>query len=191
MKELIFATHNQNKVTEICALLPMFNIMSLEDIGFHQEIPETGNTLMENALLKARTVFEQTGKACFADDTGLEVDALDGAPGVFSARYAGEGNNAEANMSKLLDQMQPKTDRSAAFKTVIAYVDENGKEHFFEGTVEGEILKQKQGDGGFGYDPIFKPIGYEQSFAEMTPIQKNEISHRGRAVARFVKFLRS
>lgn len=191
MKEIIFATHNQHKTDEIRALLPHFKVSSLSDIGLMEEIPETGKTLQENALIKAQTIFDKTGKACFADDTGLEVDALDGAPGVYSARYSGKDANAQKNMDKLLQELKTHDDRTASFKTVIAYVDENGKPYFFEGTVQGEILKEKIGEGGFGYDPVFRPMGFEQTFAEMTPIQKNEISHRGRAVARFVQFLRS
>lgn len=190
MNEIIFATHNQNKAQEIRALLPQFEIHSLADIGFLKEIPETGDTLKKNALIKAMTIFEATGKSCFADDTGLEVDALNGAPGVYSARYAGEDAHAENNMAKLLVELKNQENRTAAFKTVIAYIDQEGQAHYFEGTVEGEILSQKMGEKGFGYDPLFRPIGYEQSFAQMTPIQKNEISHRARAVSLFVRFLR-
>ncbi len=191
MNELIFATHNQNKTDEIRAILPQYNVQSLADISFTDEIEETGKTLKENALIKAQTIFDKLGKACFADDTGLEVDALNGAPGVYSARYAGKEADSEKNMTKLLAELANKDDRSAAFKTVIAYIDAAGASHFFEGTVEGEIVFEKMGDSGFGYDPIFKPAGYEQTFAQMTPIQKNEISHRSRAVALFISFLRA
>ena len=190
MTELLFATHNQNKVEEIRALLPQFKVLSLKDVNFNEEIEETGTTLEENASLKAQTVFEKTGKACFADDTGLEVVALNGDPGVYSARYAGEPANSENNMDKLLAALDGENDRSAAFRTVISFVDENGLKINFEGSVEGEILMERTGNGGFGYDPVFKPNGYEQSFAEMTPVQKNEISHRGRAINRFVEYLR-
>lgn len=191
MKELIFATHNPNKAEEIQEMLPEFAVQSLADIDFANEIPETGDTLEENALIKARTIFGKTNKACFADDTGLEVEALDGAPGVYSARYAGDEADPEKNMTKLLKELEGKSFRNAAFRTVIAYIDAAGKQQLFEGSVSGEILEERTGEGGFGYDPIFKPMGYDQSFAEMTPIQKNEISHRGRAVKRFVEFLRS
>ncbi len=191
MNELIFATHNQNKTDEIRAILPQYNLQSLADISFTDEIEETGKTLKENALIKAQTIFDKLGKACFADDTGLEVDALNGAPGVYSARYAGNEADSEKNMTKLLAELANKDDRSAAFKTVIAYIDAAGASHLFEGTVEGEIVFEKMGDSGFGYDPIFKPAGYEQTFAQMTPIQKNEISHRSRAVALFISFLRA
>ncbi len=190
MNELIFATHNENKTNEIRAILPQYKVQSLADINFTEEIEETGKTLKENALIKAKTIFDKLGKPCFADDTGLEVHSLGGAPGVYSARYAGKEANAENNMQKLLTELKDKKDRSAAFKTVIAYVDANGAPHFFEGTVEGEIVFEKAGDRGFGYDPLFKPAGYEQTFAQMTPIQKNEISHRSRAVALFVAYLR-
>lgn len=190
MNELIFATHNKNKTDEIRAILPQYKLQSLADINYNDEIEETGQTLKENALIKAQTIFDKLGKPCFADDTGLEVDALNGAPGVYSARYAGKDADSEKNMSKLLAELSDKDDRSAAFKTVIAYIDEKGAPHFFEGTVEGEIIFEKLGDGGFGYDPLFKPAGYEQTFAQMTPIQKNEISHRSRAMALFVSYLR-
>ncbi len=190
MNELIFATHNQNKTDEIRAILPQYKLHSLADINFTEEIEETGKTLKENALIKAQTIFDKLGKPCFADDTGLEVHALGGAPGVYSARYSGKDANSEKNMDKLLRELEDKEDRSAAFKTVIAYVDEQGTPHCFEGTVEGEIIFEKRGDRGFGYDPLFMPAGYEQTFAQMTPIQKNEISHRSRAVALFVSYLR-
>lgn len=190
MNELIFATHNQNKTEEIRAILPQYKVLSLADIKYTDEIDETGTTLRANALIKAQTIFDALGKPCFADDTGLEVHALGGAPGVYSARYAGVPSNAENNMAKLLQELAGAEDRSAAFKTVIAFIDEGGHPHFFEGTVEGDIVFEKAGDKGFGYDPLFRPAGYEQTFAEMTPIQKNEISHRSRAVALFVSYLR-
>lgn len=188
--DLIFATHNQNKVEEIRALLPHFKISSLSDVGYDEEIEETGETLEENAELKAKTVFEKTGKACFADDTGLEVEALDKKPGVYSARFAGEPANSENNMDKVLSLLSAEENRNAAFRTVIAFVNDQGESIHFEGSVEGKILQERAGNAGFGYDPIFKPNGFEQSFAEMTPVQKNEISHRGKAVARFVEYLR-
>ncbi len=189
MKKLVFATHNPHKTAEIKKLLPAYEIVSLADIDFTAEIEETGNTLQENALLKARTIYRKTGFSCFADDTGLEVDALNGAPGVYSARYAGEGGDADANMKKLLQELAVEPDRSGRFRTVIAYIDTTGKEYTFEGTVEGTILTEKQGAEGFGYDPLFLPLGYVQSFAQMTADEKNRISHRGRAVRKFVDYL--
>lgn len=189
MKELIFATHNAHKAEEINQLIKKYQVKSLDDIGYRDEIDETGATLQENALIKAHTVYQATGKACFADDTGLEVTALRGAPGVYSARYAGEEADAEKNMNKLLEALDGEKNRTARFRTVIAFVDEKGAQHFFEGIVEGKILTEKRGEKGFGYDPIFLPDGYDQSFAEMSAEEKNRISHRGRAVEKFVKFL--
>lgn len=189
MKELIFATHNAHKAEEINQLIKKYQVKSLNYIGYRDEIDETGATLQENALIKAHTVYQATGKACFADDTGLEVTALRGAPGVFSARYAGEEADAEKNMSKLLEALDGEKNRTARFRTVIAFIDEKGEQHFFEGIVEGKILTEKRGEKGFGYDPLFLPDGYNQSFAEMGAEEKNRISHRGRAVERFVKFL--
>lgn len=189
MKELIFATHNAHKAEEINQLIRNFDVKSLDDIDYIEDIEETGTTLQENALIKAHTVYEATGKACFADDTGLEVNALRGAPGVFSARYAGEDASFNDNMNKLLAALKGMKNRKAQFRTVIAYIDEDGKHHFFEGVVEGSILEDKRGEGGFGYDPIFQPTSYSQSFAQMSAREKNRISHRGRAVQKFVKFL--
>lgn len=188
--ELVFATHNPHKVTELKALVPdHITIKSLTDIGCHTEIVEDANTFKGNALLKANYVTKHYGLPCFADDSGLEVHALAGAPGVFSARYAGKQNNANANMDKLLKALAPKSNRTAQFRTVIAYV--NGKDsHFFEGICHGEILTQRQGDSGFGYDPIFLPKGYSQSFAQMTLEQKGAISHRGLAVSKLIAYLK-
>ncbi len=188
--ELIFATHNANKAKEVKALLPHLEVKSLSEIGFHDDIPETGKTLQDNALIKARTIHKATGKPCFADDTGLEVEALYGAPGVYSARYAGEGANSENNMDKLLAELDAITNRNAQFRTVIAYIDNTGKEHLFEGSVQGEILKARQGGEGFGYDPIFLPEGETESFAEMSAGRKNTMSHRGRAMRKLVEFLK-
>lgn len=189
--ELIFATHNANKTKEIKALLPGFYIQSLSDIKYVEDIPETGTTLEENALIKARTIFEKTGKACFADDTGLEVVVLGGAPGVYSARYAGENADSEMNMDKLLAELDAHKNREARFRTVIAYLDGAGNEKLFEGTVQGSILPEKRGGQGFGYDPLFLPFGKEKSFAEMTSAQKNELSHRARAIQKFIEYLRA
>lgn len=188
--DLIFASHNENKTKEIRPLLPEDNVRSLSDLNFNEDIPETGSTLAENAQIKAETIYKKFGKAVFADDTGLIVPALDGAPGVYSARYAGPEANAEANMDKLLAALKDSQSRDAYFETVICYIDSQGNKHFFSGKVEGEILLQRQGEGGFGYDPIFKAYGYPLSFAEMTAEQKNAVSHRGRALQQFIQFLR-
>jgi XTP/dITP diphosphohydrolase len=163
-------------------------LLSLEDIGCREEIPETADTLEGNARIKAAHVWEHYGYDCFADDTGLEVAALQGAPGVYSARYAGPEADAQANMQKLLSQMEAKVDRSARFRTSIALVLD-GQFHFFEGTVSGQILREPRGSGGFGYDPVFMPEGYEKSFAQLPLQVKNEISHRGRAFRELSAFL--
>lgn len=191
--KIIFASQNQNKIKEISALMPphiqLSGLNASEYPVFKEELPETGETLEANALQKARFVFEQTGKACFADDTGLEIYCLDGRPGVYSARYAGEAKNADDNMAKILSEMKDCNDRSARFRTVIAFVD--GKnEHFFEGIVEGKIIIEKRGIKGFGYDPVFVADGFSKTFAEMELAEKNTISHRGRALVKFVDFLR-
>ena len=188
MKKLIFATHNPNKLIEIKSAVKSFEVVGLIEMGLHDDIAETGKTLEKNALIKSKYIYQKTGLSCFADDTGLEVDALDGRPGVYSARYAGEHATAEANMQKLLFEMEGQKNRSARFRTVISLIL-LGEEYFFEGEVKGEILLQKTGDDGFGYDPIFKPIGFDQSFAEMSMKQKNEISHRGVAVKKLLHFL--
>jgi len=189
MRKLIFATNNIHKLQEIQDLLNnIFQVISLEDIGIREDIPETANTLEGNALLKARFVYQRTQADCFADDTGLEVDDLDGAPGVFSARYAGENASFEDNMNKLIDALKDRENRKASFRTVIALII-NGDEYLFEGCVNGSILKEKTGNDGFGYDPVFLPEGFEKSFAEMDPAQKNAISHRGRSVQKLISFL--
>ena len=188
---LIFATHNQHKAKELKAILPEgYSLQSLTELGMHEDIPETGTTLEENALIKARYLYQHKGEACFADDTGLEVEALDGAPGVYSARYAGEEADAAANIQKLLEALGEKLDRQARFRTVIAYIDERGQKHLFEGVVKGRITITEQGSDGFGYDPVFQPEGYHQTFAQMSASEKNEISHRGKAVRQFIRFLR-
>ena len=188
MKKLIFATNNPNKLAEIKSAIKTFEVFGLKEMGIHEDIAETGTTLEENALIKSQYIFQKTALNCFADDTGLEVEALDGKPGVYSARYAGEHATAENNMQKLLSEMEGQKNRNARFRTVISLILD-GKEYSFEGKVKGEILLQKTGIDGFGYDPIFKPIGYDQSFAEMTMEQKNEISHRGLAVKKLIHFL--
>lgn len=187
--EIVFASNNAHKLEEVRSKLPKeFTVLSLKDVLGDVDIPETGDTLDENASIKSRYVFERTGKNCFSDDTGLEIAALNGEPGVYSARYAGEGCSFQDNMDKVLGKMEGAEDRSACFRTVISLIL-NGEEHFFEGRVDGEILTEEHGEEGFGYDPIFRPDGIEESFAEMTMEQKNEISHRGKAVQKLVDFL--
>ncbi|MFQ5335345.1 MAG: RdgB/HAM1 family non-canonical purine NTP pyrophosphatase [Flavobacteriales bacterium] len=187
-RELIFATNNKFKLDEIRSLAGKgYRILSLLDIGFSGDIPETGSNLTENALQKAVHIHNVFAKDCFADDTGLEVDVLDGRPGVFSARYAGPLCNSEDNINKLLNEMAGVDDRKARFKTVIALVWK-GREMFFEGVVEGEILTEPLGRGGFGYDPIFRPKGFDIAFAQMSPTLKNSISHRGKAVQKLIAF---
>jgi XTP/dITP diphosphohydrolase len=193
-QNLVFATANPHKLKEVQSIAPDgFVIESLPDIHFTGDIPETALTLEGNALQKARHIYKHCGKPCFADDTGLETEALDGAPGVYSARYAGvEGSQeekAKANTDKLLAALSGAAGRKARFRTVIAYVDGNGKEHLFEGVVKGQITGSPRGTEGFGYDPVFMPDGYPLTFAEMTPEQKNEISHRARAFRKFSHFL--
>jgi len=186
--KLIFATHNSNKVKEILPLIGDKELSSLEDIGFHNEIEETGKTLEENALIIVRFIYDKFNENCFADDTGLEVECLDGAPGVYSARFAGKQKNAEDNMDKLLDLLKNKPNRKAQFRTIIALIID-GKEYVFEGIVKGEILEKKRGNKGFGYDPVFLPEKYDQSFAELPFNEKNKISHRALALKKLNKFL--
>ena len=192
MQELLFATHNRHKAEEIGRLLDgSFRLLTLDDVGVSEEIVEDAETLEGNALLKARFLYLRTGKPCFADDTGLEVSALGGAPGVRTARYAGEECDPEKNMSKLLEALRAETDRGARFRTVVAYVDGKGEEHLFEGVCEGHIAESRRGTEGFGYDPLFEPEGFGgRTFAEMSMEEKNKISHRGRAVSRFVQYVK-
>ncbi|MEH6406293.1 MAG: non-canonical purine NTP diphosphatase [Leeuwenhoekiella sp.] len=186
---LVFATHNLNKLKEIQALMPENVILqSLTDIGCTEEIIEDAPTIEGNAILKAKYVKQHYGLDCFADDTGLEVHALNGEPGVYSARYAGEQKNAEDNMQKLLYNLNGKTDRSAQFKTVIALIIGN-RAHSFEGICKGEIIESRQGEKGFGYDPIFQPENHTETFAQMSLIAKSKISHRGLAVKKLLDFL--
>ncbi|MBO7437709.1 MAG: non-canonical purine NTP diphosphatase [Bacteroidaceae bacterium] len=189
--ELVFATNNAHKLEEVRQILgDRFKVLSLNDIGCHEDIPETADTFQGNALQKARYVKEHYGYDCFADDTGLEVKALDGAPGVHSARYAGD-HDSEANMTKLLHELEKKSDRSAQFRTVIALIL-NGQEVLFEGIVTGQIATERHyGDGGFGYDPIFVPDGYTETFSQMSSQGKNLISHRGRAVRKLADYLKT
>ena len=187
--KLVFATHNKNKVREVKALMPSYlELLSLTDIGCFDEIPETSSTIEGNALLKANFVKEHYGFDCFADDTGLEVQELNNEPGVYSARYAGPDNDAQANMGKLLANLNNKSNRTAHFKTVIALI-QSDKTELFTGTCKGSITRDKKGASGFGYDPIFQPNGFEKTFAEMTLEQKSEIGHRGKAVRLLINHL--
>ena len=188
VNKIVFATGNPNKLKEIKSAVSSFEIVGLRGLGITEEIPETGDTLKKNALQKAKYVYDKTGLDCFSDDTGLEIEALNYRPGVYSAMYAGADCNAENNIQKVLQELEESANRKAQFKTVIALIID-GQEYFFEGVVNGDILKEQSGKGGFGYDSIFRPIGYKESFAEMTLKQKNEISHRGLAVKKLVKFL--
>lgn len=188
MKELVFATNNAHKLQEVRSILSdRINVKSLQEIGCDVDIPETGSTLVENAGIKSRYVFQQYRVDCFADDSGLEVEALGGEPGVYSARYSGS-RDMEANINFLLKKLKDKTNRQASFKTVISLIID-GREYLFEGVVQGQILYEKVGTEGFGYDPIFVPDGYSKTFAEMDPAEKNAISHRAMAVAGLTDFL--
>ena len=207
--KIVFATNNEHKLSEIRAILgPSFDVVSLADIGCHEDIPETGQTLEENALMKAEYVYNKYHLSCFADDTGLEVEALNGAPGVYSARYAaivpagepaGPSHDSEANMARLLRELANNNNRKARFRTVIALIEKKDVcpcgctsikvVHKFEGIVNGEITREKSGAEGFGYDPIFRPDGYDKTFAELGVDIKNQISHRARATAKLCEFL--
>jgi XTP/dITP diphosphohydrolase len=208
--KIVFATNNLHKLQEVRQILgDSFEVLSLKDIGCDVDIPETGQTLEENALQKARYVYDNYHIDCFADDTGLEVEALNGAPGVYSARYAAmeptgstdspKSHDSEANMARLLRELSDKDNRKARFRTVIALIQKKDvcpcgctsikQEHLFEGIVKGEITTERSGVEGFGYDPIFRPEGYDQTFAEMNAEQKNSISHRGRATAKLAEYL--
>lgn len=188
-RKLVFATNNAHKLEEVREVVKdSFEILSLADINCHDDIAETGVTLEENALIKARYIKEKYGYDCFGDDTGLEVESLGGAPGVYSARYAGDGHDAKANMKKLLHEMQGKTDRQACFRTVIALIMD-GKEYLFDGRIDGTIISEEKGSAGFGYDPVFLPDGYTKTFAELGTDIKNTISHRALAVKALCEFL--
>ena len=188
--KLVFATGNIGKLREASEILGEgFELVSLEQVGITEDIPETAMTLHENALQKARYVYDKCGCACFADDTGLEVEALKGEPGVFSARYAGPQKDSSANMQLVLQKMKGESKRQACFRTVIAYIDSTGKEWLFEGRVDGTIIEHPTGSKGFGYDPIFTLNGYEQTFAELPLSIKNAIGHRGKAMQKFLDFL--
>ncbi len=188
--KLVFATNNKHKLQEVRDIIGSgVEILSLADINCNEDIPETADTLDGNALIKARYIYEKYNVNCFADDTGLEVDVLDGAPGVYSARYAGDGHDSEANMRKLLENLTGKNNRNAQFRTVIALIID-GEEKLFNGIVKGRITEEKRGDSGFGYDPIFVPEGYSESFAQMDSRTKNSISHRYRATKQLSEYLK-
>lgn len=187
--QLVFASNNKNKIKEIQLLVPnSIQVVSLEDIGCFDEIPETADTIEGNAILKANYVTEKYGYNCFADDSGLEIDALNGEPGVYSARYAGEPKDDNENIEKVLANLKDKTNRKANFKTVIC-LNSDGQQHLFTGIIEGEIIDEKIGNNGFGYDPIFVADGYQKTFAELSMEEKSTISHRGKAFRQLVEFL--
>jgi len=187
--QLVFATHNPGKLQEVREILaPKYEVLGLTDLNDHEEIIEDADTLEGNAIIKAETVWKRHGMNCFSDDTGLEIAALNGAPGVYSARYAGPQKNSEDNMDKVLHELKDKNDRSAQFRTVMAW-EWNGKTELFEGIVKGQIAEERSGSKGFGYDPVFIPEGYNISFAEMDAQLKNRMSHRGRAMEKLIEFL--
>jgi XTP/dITP diphosphohydrolase len=187
--QLVFASNNLNKIKEIQAILNgSIQLLSLDEIGCHEDIPETANTIEGNAILKADYITQLYGYDCFADDTGLEIQALNGEPGVYSARYAGKQRNTDDNMNKLLDALKDKSDRSAQFKTVIA-LNIKGEQYLFTGIAKGNITLEKKGDQGFGYDPIFQPENYDETFAELSSEVKNKISHRAKATKQLIDFL--
>jgi len=188
--KIIFATGNRNKLKEASQILgSSFELITPADIGITEDIPETSDTIKGNAIQKAEYLFSKTGNPCFADDTGLEVDALNGAPGVYSARYAGEGKKSSDNMHKLLTELHGTTERTAQFRTTIALILKNGELHTFDGIIKGSITTTEKGTGGFGYDPIFMPDGYDKTFAELSDEEKNKISHRGLAMKKLQEFL--
>ena len=189
MQQLVFATNNAHKLEEVAhKVAGKIKLLSLNDIGCHDDIAETGTTFQENASIKSYYIYQKYNLNCFGDDSGLEINALNGEPGVYSARYAGEHGNHQANMDKVLEKLKDKTDRSARFRTVISLIWES-TEYFFEGTVNGTIRHERSGTAGFGYDPIFQPDGYDITFAEMNMAEKNSISHRAIAVGKLIKFL--
>lgn len=190
MREICFATNNKHKLEEVRSILgPDFRVFSLNELSFNEELPETKNTFEENSLQKAEYLFNHFKMPCFADDSGLEVEALNGEPGVFSARYAGNHKNDEDNIQLLLKKLTGKSNRRAQFRTVITFIDQQGHHHFFEGVIKGTIIDEKKGSSGFGYDPVFIPEGYTKTFAQMDSFEKNAISHRSIAVKKLAKFL--
>jgi XTP/dITP diphosphohydrolase len=191
MRKLVFATNNAHKLAEVRAILePEFTIISLAELNCDEDIPETAETLEGNALLKAQYIYDKFGFDCFADDTGLEIEALNGEPGVYSARYAGEGNNSGDNMRKVLALLGDNKNRSACFRTVISFI-ESGKTSFYEGKIVGSIASEPRGESGFGYDPIFVPVNYAASFAQLNAEEKNQISHRALAIKKLVQHLKN
>lgn len=189
VRSLVFATNNKGKLAEASQLIgDKFEIVSLQKMGFEEDIPEPHDTLEANALEKARVIHAKFGLNCFSEDTGLEIAALSGRPGVHSARYAGEERSSEANMNLVLSELGDSTNRDAQFRTVVALIFEE-REYLFEGIAKGEILKERSGQKGFGYDPIFRPLGHQESFAEMDALTKNKISHRGKAIVQLIDFL--
>ncbi len=186
--KLVFATNNPNKLKEVQSKLSNYEIVSLKELGINEDIPETGSTLDENALIKARYLYERYKTDCFADDTGLEIESLNNEPGVYSARYAGEDKSSDKNMELVLSKLEEKENRKARFRTVVALI-QDGKETLMEGIVEGTIIETKTGNDGFGYDPIFMPNGYDITFAQMDMETKNRISHRGLAIDKLVEAL--
>jgi XTP/dITP diphosphohydrolase len=189
MEKLVFATHNKHKLEEVKAILQAgINLLSLKDIECLEDIPETADSLEGNALLKAEHIYKNYGYNCFAEDTGLEVEALNNRPGVHSARYAGEGHDSQQNMEKLLHDLEGVENRNAQFRTVIALI-EDGEVHYFEGIIKGKITTELSGNGGFGYDPIFMPDGYTQTFAELGKDLKNKISHRALAIEKLKRYI--
>lgn len=190
IRKIVFSTNNEHKLEEVRSKIgKYYQIVSLKDLGDNTDIPETGETLEENALIKANYLYQKYGYNCISDDTGLEVTALNNAPGVYSARYAGEQKNSEDNITKLLAELKGKIDRSARFRTVIALI-KDGKKYLFEGIVEGTITEERRGNSGFGYDSVFQPTGYDKTFAELTLEEKNTISHRAKAIEQLILFLR-
>jgi len=189
---IYFATHNANKLREIGQMMPDgIELRGLDDLNLHEEIPETADTIEGNSLMKTQYVFDKHAVACFGDDTGLEVEALGGEPGVCSARYAGPANDSKANMALLLEKLGDTTNRTARFKTVITYINEQGEAKQFTGIAEGKITHESSGKEGFGYDPIFIPEGEKRTFAEMSPAEKNAVSHRAKAFKQFIQYLRA
>lgn len=190
MREICFATNNKHKLEEVRSILgPDFRVLSLHDLAFNEELPETTNTFEGNSLQKAEYLFNRFKIPCFADDSGLEVESLNGEPGVFSARYAGSHKNDDDNIELLLKNLKGKVNRNAQFRTVITFIDQLGSHRVFEGVISGKIIDEKRGSAGFGYDPVFVPQGHERTFAQMDPLEKNVISHRSRAVRKLAKFL--
>lgn len=190
MREICFATNNKHKLEEVRSILgPDFRVLSLHDLAFNEELRETRNTFEGNSLQKAEYLFNQVKLPCFADDSGLEVESLNGEPGVFSARYAGNHKNDDDNIELLLKNLKGKLNRNAQFRTIITYIDQPGDHRVFEGIIRGKIIDEKRGSSGFGYDPVFVPEGHAKTFAQMDPIEKNTISHRSKAVKKLAKFL--